>query len=952
MNGFTIASSRVAACRSGNRVLAGFLILMICTATMASARPNADTFQNSEIPPNGIFIQQGDYVMNVGEVQINITNWGLIGSTPGAPVPWGNAPSCQWPAGSGVEYLYSAGLWVGGIVLGERLVTTGVDALSIFGEMWPKPNDVAATIYEGSGGTILRPFGNTDAGGVRAPEPGPDDDGDDLIDEETLNGYDDDGDGLIDEDFGQIGNQMMVCTMYDNSAALVEARPEHKPLNLKIVQKTYQWENDLVDDFVGFEYEITNVGVAGIERVYVGFYADSDIGPSGQTTSVDDMTGSFRGIVRASDGSFVPVEIGYMYDEAEIGRVPGYFGIIFLGHDVDPAGKSAPARVGMRSFQRFRSQAAFDQGGDPGNDDERYQLLSALPEEWDLNSTRVQDYRFLVSAGPFKVLEAEETLNFQVAMVVGDGLGSGAGGQGLLANCAEAALTWYGIFVDDIDNAQNSDSEVIVTGELGRETMLCSEDFDRDVWENFAPDFMDTSCVRAEWLLDKLIQDTDVFLFDSGNGETKHCAMFNMDNCFECARQLGRICGPEEFESGSWKCNDPNAASFAGCTGIDGKETQVHWLVGMAPPPPLGLRLWPTDGRVHVFWDDNSENVRDIRLQEIDFESYRIWRADNWDRPFGSSVTNGPESNLWQLIAEFDLMNNFVTYRQVDTGTGHYTNYDTIPLGRNTGLDPIAYTPRCLSNRRYEGLKEAMQTIVDADVSSLLRDRPAIRTASGAVNPRYRGLVYWEDSPAVLDTFFWVASREEDSTNQVVGKRSTNFYEYVDTDVHNGFLYFYSVTASDHELLPSGNPQEIDLPVGAGLVGNPGSSFTHTTPGTIAQTAEERARTGANIYVFPNPATREALEEFQELNPNGDDPTGVRVSFTNLPMARNKIKVFTASGDLVQTIEHDGTDGIGHMSWNLMSRNGQEIVSGIYLYAVQSDDGRFDDFIGKFVVVR
>ena len=47
-----------------------------------------------------------------------------------------------------------------------------------------------------------------------------------------------------------------------------------------------------------------------------------------------------------------------------------------------------------------------------------------------------------------------------------------------------------------------------------------------------------------------------------------------------------------------------------------------------------------------------------------------------------------------------------------------------------------------------------------------------------------------------------------------------------------------------------------------------------------------------------------------------------------------------------------GSDGSGHASWNLMSRNGQEIVSGVYLYAVASDDNRFEDYIGKFVVVR
>ena len=76
------------------------------------------------------------------------------------------------------------------------------------------------------------------------------------------------------------------------------------------------------------------------------------------------------------------------------------------------------------------------------------------------------------------------------------------------------------------------------------------------------------------------------------------------------------------------------------------------------------------------------------------------------------------------------------------------------------------------------------------------------------------------------------------------------------------------------------------------------------------------------------------------------------MTFTNLPMAHNTIKIYTVAGDLVQTIDHDGTGGSGHVSWNLMSRNGQEIVSGVYLYSVQSDDSRFDDFVGKFVVVR
>jgi hypothetical protein len=94
------------------------------------------------------------------------------------------------------------------------------------------------------------------------------------------------------------------------------------------------------------------------------------------------------------------------------------------------------------------------------------------------------------------------------------------------------------------------------------------------------------------------------------------------------------------------------------------------------------------------------------------------------------------------------------------------------------------------------------------------------------------------------------------------------------------------------------------------------------------------------------------LNEYQEMFASGDDPTGVRVTFTNLPAAGNMIKVYTISGDLVQEIPHSGLDGTGHQSWNLMSRNGQEIVSGIYLYSVESDNDQFEDYIGKFVVVR
>ncbi len=873
-------------------------------------------------PADGFLETGGEFVMNVGELQINITNFGLIGSYPGSNNQFSDSPSAQWPSGSGVEYLFAGGLWVGGVMLGEELVSTGQFEWEIIGR-----DLLEATIYEGIAGRLSRPVGNGDAGGKREPESGADDDEDGLIDEETLNGFDDDGDGLIDEDFGQIGNQMLVTTLYDNTRLASERWADHTPLNIKVVQSAYAWENDDADDFVGFDFKITNVGVATIEDMYIGFFADSDIGSrSGQGIAEDDMAGFFNGVVEARDGSYVPVSVGYMYDDdADGGEAPGYFGILFLDHDTDPSGRTAPPSVRLRSYNHFSGQAPFDSGGDPTNDSERYELLSGQEFDQPVAEGKQNDFRFLVSAGPFAELDPDETLNFQSAMVVGEGL------EGLKRNCAEASLTYFGNFFNmDSDNA---------TGINGRETRLCVADLGDDLF-NFAADYMDTTCMTEEFALgQQLITAADL--------DPEGCIYVNMDNCFECYRQVGEECNRENMyiaDNTRWNCADPAIPDDdkAGCTGIGGNEFQINWLVGMAPPPP-GMRLWPTDNAVYVYWDNRSETTPDIRINQIDFESYRIWRADNWDRPFGSSVDNGPESGLWSMIAEYDVVNTFVQRRELSNGT---VVRDTLPLGRNTGLEAVRYRPRVLDDPRFVGLSEAMQVVVDADTLGAYPLRPELYDATGTPIEGLEGLTPWDDYPAALDTFFMVASRDAYRPTHVA-KQGVEFYEYVDRDVHNGFLYFYSVTATDH--LVDLASSEI---AGDGLSGDPGSSFTNTSPGAKAQTAEERARNGANIYVYPNPATREALEEFQELNPNADDPTGVKICFANLPEAVNKVEIFSLNGDLIQTIDHDGTTGFGEACWNLVSRNGQEIVSGIYLYSVQTSDDAFDDFIGKFVVIR
>jgi hypothetical protein len=73
------------------------------------------------------------------------------------------------------------------------------------------------------------------------------------------------------------------------------------------------------------------------------------------------------------------------------------------------------------------------------------------------------------------------------------------------------------------------------------------------------------------------------------------------------------------------------------------------------------------------------------------------------------------------------------------------------------------------------------------------------------------------------------------------------------------------------------------------------------------------------------------------------------VDFLGLPSGRSTIRIWTVAGDLVAQVEHDGSTGDGQASWNLISRNGQETASGIYLFTVDSSLGQQT---GRFVIVR
>jgi hypothetical protein len=130
--------------------------------------------------------------------------------------------------------------------------------------------------------------------------------------------------------------------------------------------------------------------------------------------------------------------------------------------------------------------------------------------------------------------------------------------------------------------------------------------------------------------------------------------------------------------------------------------------------------------------------------------------------------------------------------------------------------------------------------------------------------------------------------------------------------------------------------------------------------GTIVRFITNKPNASADVFTF---STEEAMvsEDLVDLDeikvvPN---PYIVRndwersrdysvIAFTHLP-DKCTIRIYTLSGDHLQTLEHESTTFDGNENWNLLTKNRQKIAAGVYIFHVQSDYG---EKIGKFAVVR
>ena len=894
---------RLAAGSTTKRVVAAGFALLLLTPGSLSAWEDVpdllgqlDRYVDTHGGPRPLYAIRPPYIFthNVGFLQVQITNLGIVGNW------WIEANSAGWRGG---EYLYAAGLWVGA-KKSDQVARVSTAAYAT--EFLP-PIDPEWTVYEGfegmQGGNRIG-F-STDAVLEIGPDvldvrtSGANDDwnggADSQIDEDFLNGLDDDGDFAVDEDFEAIGQQMFSCQYWDISPITQEINTEHEPLDLLVQQRSFAWATAGANEFIGLDYKIWNIGNETLNDVFIAFFVDGDAGPKSRPSFWVDDKGGFVSIDTLVVDEALPegpcrnravsVDLAYVFDTPDIeineeeggtkgGDVTGFFGGMFLGHSVDPVGIDAPAQVGIRRAKFFSSSEPYP-AGDPRNDFERYDLISGegVPVR---ETVKPADYRYVISAGPFRSLPPDTFLTFQTAFVIGEGR------QGMIENAIGAQLIYDGVWRDTDGNE--------TTGAGGRETCVRPPGTAGHVTWDDPCDTTSTS-IRIDW--------------------EGYCAVSNyVDN----------------------DCNS--------CTpSVTGAETLVNSVGTVAPAPPVtnneceGVDVDERAGgdrRVVLRWDNLSELKADPLQKRILFQGYRIWRVEGWRRPVGST---GPAPEEWQLLTQI------VKDPSSAPGICRVENPDVVgdTLEFSLYMDMLG---NWVPEEWPDNLGEPCEVCPEFcwPQRAFMQDTTLVPLVSGIVTG---------DTTAVRDS---LTGEVIDQPFAFADQYPVGYYTYIDSaGIKNGMIYFYDITAFsawDELIEVEGSDETIVQHYE--LSGRPAAKeCQQVVPTWSAADAKDE------IYVVPNPYIQEdrsVLPWGWDLIPSDADPTGTRIAFTNLPRGRNVVKIYTLAGDLVQTLDHQATEERGTVFWNLVSRNGQDIVAGVYMFTVRTE--KQGTKVGRFVVIR
>ncbi|MBN2226650.1 MAG: hypothetical protein JW763_04745 [candidate division Zixibacteria bacterium] len=877
-------------------ILTAVILLSANQPSMARAKYDSDAQSSRLFKTNAINVPCTQLaVHNINKLGLTITNGGQFGSgfanDMGIPlidqVTGAPAASAIYPYPGTNKYLFAGSFWIGAVVGRDTLVSVGCEGWSYIIEMMPPP---CGSPYNGEIERLS----------ISNPE--------DIL-------------------LGAKSEQDFIATYTDTvtDPSYVQSDPKdgrpHIPLNIEITQRSYAWSYDYAADFVLFDYEIKSLGRKDLNGVYMGFYVDGDVTPlSDEHEGAQDDICGFK------------AEIPYPFAPPECGII-------------DPIRIAWIADNDGRHSDEIQCPGGFELTGVTGMRVVRTpsDSLNYSFNWWISNGNAAKDFGPRMAGTP-----SDPFRDF------GGYLGTPEGDRNkyyimrheefdydqLFTACDNTVNGWLPPSSDAGDFADGYDTRYLLSfgpfdiapGEVLRVSFayVAGEDFHSEcqAFENlWNPGFPQEYYNQLNF--DKFGRNASwaARIYDNPGRDTNGDSTFG--EFAVCCYDTSYVYDTTEVEPGVYLIDTQLVCLDADTFWLTGDG--VPDFEGARPPYPPKMWIYPSlddynRGVLRVRFNGfESETRRDDFSGDYDFEGYRIYQG----------ITTIP--------SDFVML---VTYDREDYNRYEYNNT------RNEWV--LIETPFTLEELQEKygpefdpNVYNVDNLFYDAADTALYYFTPQDWNQADLTNPDLIHKIYPDEPPpTVLNADSALLYYPEELTDD--GYFKYYEYEYTIKNLLPSQLYYISVTAFDYGSPISGLPS-LETAKNQNMV----AEYAQNTNAIVE---EQRL----NVIVYPNPYRNDAgyasatggnFEGRDAVTGGSLNPERIRrVHFTNLPH-KCTIRIFTLDGDLVREIDHDFPEGDPqsmHDTWDLITRNTQAAVSGIYYYSVESEQG---SQIGKLVII-
>jgi hypothetical protein len=391
------------------------------------------------------------------------------------------------------------------------------------------------------------------------------------------------------------------------------------------------------------------------------------------------------------------------------------------------------------------------------------------------------------------------------------------------------------------------------------------------------------------------------------------------------------------------------ATSWVGCR-LLGTVPEVQELTDRAPVSYNAWRFQNVPARDDTYVDEDTQTIHPGKYQLMSNGAFTVgqYEGQNYDAAsdWVALLSTGPFPSL---AADDTLRVSFALC----------CGPDSLGLLENSGVAQVAYdanfsVPSGPPSPRLEVAQEQDSIILrwapgdstDAEGEPLPSDSPLrspehhISNTTGAPDfqgyrvYRFQGRVLYRNPYELADLvaqYDIVDGRGFDTGLPPLDADGQRVV--VDTNLLDGFPYWYAVTSYSAPNLEAGLPE-----FESGF--NENSVLVYPGPA-----AEDASAAGWEVGVYPNPYRAGSYFD----NPQSARELGRRIWFTGLT-PRCRIEIYTLAGELARTIEHDDPSS-GQHAWDLLTDHQRAIATGLYIYVV-TDHATGEQRRGKLVIIK